>query len=290
MYEIRIKDDRIPAYRVIKGQFRQDAEAKAAAQRALWEARWKRMQASELLKNSRESRLNLIVHGRQEAVSLTEQARAAIADLDNLLVNGCNERPCTWESLKDTEPFRDPVPAAPVPLKQPTEPAKWVGEPIPEPPVITAPVFEEPKWTLMEKLVPGLKKNKMRAAEADHEQAKRFADRKQADAQAHHDTLKKRQHDGQTAYDQALAAFVKERHRVDDLTTKAKADYTLRVNEWQQKKAAYMKVQGDQHAFIDRLAASYSEGSLEAIEYLASEALTRSSLPRDIPARFRPSL
>ncbi len=156
MYEIRIKDDRIPAYRVIKGQFRQDAEAKAAAQRALWEARWKRMQASELLKNSRESRLNLIVHGRQEAVSLTEQARAAIADLDNLLVNGCNERPCTWESLKDTEPFRDPVPAAPVPLKQPTEPAKWVGEPVPEPPVVAAPVFEEPKWTLMQKLVPGL--------------------------------------------------------------------------------------------------------------------------------------
>ena len=53
MYESRIKDDRVPAYRVIKGQFRQDAEAKAAAQRALWEARWKRMQASDLLKNSR---------------------------------------------------------------------------------------------------------------------------------------------------------------------------------------------------------------------------------------------
>lgn len=85
MYEIRIKDDRIPAYWVIKGQYRQDAEAKAAAQRALWEARWKRMQASELTKNTRESRLNLIVHGRQEAVSLTEQARAVIADLENLL-------------------------------------------------------------------------------------------------------------------------------------------------------------------------------------------------------------
>ena len=225
MYEIRIKDERLPAYRVIKGQFRQDAEA----QRALWETRWKRMQASQLQKS-------LLVHGRQEAVNLTEQARAAIADLDNLLVNGCKERPCTWESLKDTEPFRDPVPAAPVPLKQPTEPAKWVGEPVPEPPVVTAPVFKEPKWTLMQKLVPGLKKTKMREAEADHEQAKRFADRKQAEAQAHHDTLKKRQHDGQTAYDQALAAFVKERHRVDDLTTKAKADYTLRVNEWQQKK------------------------------------------------------
>lgn len=39
MYEIRIKDDRIPAYRVIKGQFRQDAEAKADAQKTIWEAR-----------------------------------------------------------------------------------------------------------------------------------------------------------------------------------------------------------------------------------------------------------
>lgn len=64
----------------------------------------------------------------------------------------------------------------------------------------------------MQKLVPGLKKIMMREAEAKHEQAKRFADRKQADAQAHHDTLMKRQHDGQTAYDQALAAFIKERH------------------------------------------------------------------------------
>lgn len=276
MYEIRIKDERIPAYRVIKGQFRQDAEAKAAAQRALWEARWKRMQASQLQKN-------LLVHGRQEAVSLTEQARAAIADLENLLLNGCKERPCTWESLKDAEPFRGPVPAAPVPLKQPTEPAKWVGEQIPEPPIVAAPEFEEPNWTLMQKLVPGLKKAKMREAEAKHEQAKRFADRKRADAQAHHDTLQKRQLDGQTAYDQAFAAYVKERHRVEDITTRAKADYTLRVNEWQQKKAAYMKAQGDQHAFIDRLAASYSEGSSEAIEYLTSEALTRSSLPETFP-------
>lgn len=58
------------------------------------------------------------------------------------------------------------------------------------------------------------------------------------------------------------------------------------MNEWRQKKAAYMKAQGDQHAFIDRLAASYSEGSSEAIEYLPSEALMPSSLPETFPQGF----
>ncbi len=172
MYEIRIKDDRIPAYRVIKGQFRHDAEAKAEAQRAVWEIRWKRMQASELLKSSRESKLNLIVHGRQEALSLTEQARAAIAELDNLLLNGCSERPCTWEALKDSEPFRQPTPASPALLKQPIQPAKWVAEQIPELPCILLPELEQPKLTMMEKLVPGMKKAKVKQAEADYERAK----------------------------------------------------------------------------------------------------------------------
>ena len=279
MYEIRIKDDRIPAYRVIKGQFQQDAEAKAQAQIAIWEARWKRMQASEVLRNSKQSRLNLIIHGKQEASSLTDQARAGMKELDGLLLDGCNEPRCTWEALKDREPFRQPAPAAPFPLKQPTEPAQWVAEQIPELPAIVLPQLGQPKLTLREKLVPGLKKARLKEVEARYEQAKHLAERQQADAQAHRNDLQQRQFEAKTAHEQAVAHFTKERHRIDELATKAKADYTSRVNEWQKNKAAYVEAQRDQHTFIDRLALAYEEGSSEAVEYLTSEALTRSSLP-----------
>src|ERR1700760_4299472 len=40
VYEIRVRDDRINAYRVIKGENRYDVEAKAAALRATWDDRW----------------------------------------------------------------------------------------------------------------------------------------------------------------------------------------------------------------------------------------------------------
>lgn len=243
------------------------------------------MQASELLKSSRESRLNLIIHGKQEASTLTEQARAAIEELDHLLLNGCNEPQCTWDTLKD-KAFRQPAPAAPTPLKQPTEPPQWVAGPIPELSAVIMPELHEPKLTMMEMLIPSRAKAKLREAESHYEHAKRFAERKQADNQAHRDNLLQRQLEAKAAHDQAVAVFTKERHRIDELTTKAKADDILRVSEWQKMKAAHHETQREQHAFIDRLALAYAEGSTESIEYLASEALTRSSLPETFPQGF----
>ena len=286
MYEIRIKDDRIPAYRVIKGQFRQDAEAKAEAQKSIWEARWKRMQASELLRTSRQGRLNLINHGKQEASSLTEQARAAIEELDHLLLNGCNEGSCTWESLKDKEPFQQPAPVAPTPLKRPTEPAPWVAEPLPELTLVTVPELEEPRLTIMERIIPGRLKAKLAEAQAHYEHAKRFAERKQTDNQAHRKTLVHRQLEAKATHDQSVEAYRLENKRIDELSIKARTDYTSRVNDWQKAKAAYEAAQRDQNAFVDRLALAYAEGNTEAAEYLASEALTRSSVPDTFPQGF----
>jgi hypothetical protein len=45
MYELRIRDDRINAYRVIRGEDRYDVQARAAAVQAAWDERWRRKQA-----------------------------------------------------------------------------------------------------------------------------------------------------------------------------------------------------------------------------------------------------
>jgi restriction system protein len=286
MYEIRIKDDRIPAYRVIKAETRQDADAKANAQKMIWEARWKRMQASHLLRTSREIRMGRMIDGKDQAAALTEQMRTAIEELDHLLLNGCNEPRCTWDTLKDKELFLVPTPEPPPPPKQPTEPAKWIEQPVPDLLLVQMPVLTEPKLTIMDRLIPGRAKAIAKEAESHYGHKKRLAESEQTNNLDRRNNLIRQQLEAKAVHDRAVAAYNTERNRLEDLSAKAKTTYTLRVNEWQKAKAAYRETQREQHVFIDRLALAYAEGSTEAIEYLSSEALTRSSLPESFPQGF----
>jgi hypothetical protein len=113
VYEIRVKDDRINAYRVIKGENRQDVEAKAAALRAAWDDRWRRQQAAEEARRAREKREILWLDGRNHAQQLTIELQSAAEALDSILIAGCAEPIPTWDDLNDHSPFAACKPAKP---------------------------------------------------------------------------------------------------------------------------------------------------------------------------------
>jgi hypothetical protein len=66
VYEIRIKDDRINAYRVIKGTTLQDVEAKAMTVKAAWDEQWRRRQALDEARTVRQQQRNSRVLPRRK--------------------------------------------------------------------------------------------------------------------------------------------------------------------------------------------------------------------------------
>ena len=62
------------------------------------------------------------------------------------------------KALKDSKAFNQLPPQPPAPLKEPAEPTKWVPVQIPDLQVMTLPELEKPRLTILEKLIPHLKK------------------------------------------------------------------------------------------------------------------------------------
>jgi hypothetical protein len=91
MYELRIRDDRINAYRVIRGEDRYDVQARAAAVQAAWDERWRRKQALEESRRLREEQRNILYDGAQRAQELTTEVQLAAKALDTILIDGCDE-------------------------------------------------------------------------------------------------------------------------------------------------------------------------------------------------------
>jgi restriction system protein len=146
MYELRIRDDRINAYRVVRGEDRYDVQARAAAVQAAWDERWRRKQALEESRRLREEQRNILYDGAQRAQELTTEAQSAAKALDTILIDGCDEPFPTWESLKHSPAIELSKPHTP---KQPNLPKAPVKE------------IYEPVLTLSDKLVPGRKAKKI---------------------------------------------------------------------------------------------------------------------------------
>jgi restriction system protein len=154
MYELRIRDDRINAYRVIRGEDRYDVQARAAAVQAAWDERCRRKQALEESRRLREEQRNILYDGAQRAQELTSEVQSAAKALDTILIDGCDEPSPTWESLKHPPAIELLRPHKP---KQPNLPKAPVKE------------IYEPVLTLSDKLIPGRKAKKIGEARERYE-------------------------------------------------------------------------------------------------------------------------
>ena len=130
MFEIRIQDRRLNAYRLIRGRDKEDVEHRANAQISAWEHRWKELQ----LKAQRGSSIH---SAKLQAQELTQQATNEIEALDTLLADGCRNPILTWDDLKDKKAFAGLPPIAP---------AKPVI------PLAPDPNLYEPELTMLDKL------------------------------------------------------------------------------------------------------------------------------------------
>jgi hypothetical protein len=156
MFEVRVTDQRIPAYTVVKGMTRSEAEAKAAAVRASWEERWQKKEAAKKARATKLLKENLLLTGKFRAQELTTEAQATIKALDSILVAGLTERVTDWEDLKDRSVFAIAAPRKPSPVDLASRP--------------TEDSFA-PALSFLDKLLSGRKARKIEEADANYAQA-----------------------------------------------------------------------------------------------------------------------
>ena len=130
MFEIRIEDQRLNAYRVIKGHTKYDVEAKAAAQIAIWNERALRNQVRAEAQARRDAITFGHGQGADEAESLTEQVQEKIAGLEQLLPNLLKQAVPNWSSFQHHDRFPEKKPlltktfhVPPAPLRTSFQPA-----------------------------------------------------------------------------------------------------------------------------------------------------------------------
>lgn len=161
MFEIRIQDQRINAYRLIKGHTRQDVELKAAAQIAVWNEKAKRKQEKADLQARRLASVSDHWQAAQEAEALTEEASSAVSALEGLLLALLSQPVPSWKDLKDHSNFAEQMPARPKQRENPP------------PPSLAA---YQLKLTIMDKLIPSRRKKKESQAVDDFSAAMRLWD------------------------------------------------------------------------------------------------------------------
>lgn len=110
-YYIDIKHDGLKKYRRITGRDKVEVTAKAAAQRAQWEATWQKQQKRENLARSKEQKRDL-------AITRSKEAEQVLSDLEALLAAATkSSNKIKWDSLLDKTDLNRVKP-------QPTPPAK----------------------------------------------------------------------------------------------------------------------------------------------------------------------
>lgn len=121
MYEVEISHRGLHKYRVIKGTDKHVVGQKARAQLAKWDEMWERKQAQLSQQQLREQQGREKEQKKREAQERTQEARAAIEELDQILKYSLNnDITIDWDDLLDKSDFKEPKPTKPIELREPT--------------------------------------------------------------------------------------------------------------------------------------------------------------------------
>jgi restriction system protein len=124
MWQREIRHPDLKTYRLIKGNDPHVVDQKAKAQMFAWEERWKKKSAADHARELKGDEATRRGGKKQEAEMRTQEAQAAITQIDNVLALGLGAaRVDYWETLKDRSPFPTPPPKPPVLTHFPSAPA-----------------------------------------------------------------------------------------------------------------------------------------------------------------------
>src|SRR6185437_2064119 len=229
MWERRISHEGLNAYRVVRGSTEEDVTLKAQCLLAAWEDRWQRVLQRQ---RTRQNRSWAVALAQQQ----TNQSRIELERLSTILSRALQRGDFDWESRKDHSVFAE------------MQPKKPVEEELPAPPLKSS--FLHP-LSLVEILLPPLKKRAQRANEARFQAAYGFWQNYVAPIQQANDQLEK--------------------------------EFQHATDEWRGKKLAFAQSQVEQHALVERQRSDYLAGKPDAMLSYWHEVLAETDYPPEWP-------
>jgi len=259
MWEKRITHPGLNAFRVVRGQTRDDVERKAASQEAIWEERWQRKLNAE---KSHQKRLNdlqfrafnkaQVESAKALALDQTRELEREREALESILARGLALDPrVSWEQKKEQARLSIYKPEKPVPL------------PLPSKPLLSDSAFtihvEGPNLTFLDKLIARRKIEKLRLAADAREKASQIADR---------------------AFQKAIAEWEAGVSKIKAANQAAEAEYQKFVDECESARKAQLN-----RIELQRL--QYTAGEKEDVEAYIEDVLSQSEYPDSFPKEHR---
>lgn len=157
-YYIDVEHRGLGKFRRVRGSDSFVVERKAQEQAQTWEDQWQRKQEIEEARNRRQRAAYDKEAKKALAESQTEDAKAVLDELRNILQSSMSLREASWSSLYDRRQFTDVAPSKSKPLIPPREPE-----------LDDAPF--RPTLSFFDKLIPPMKNRKLKEAKGRWERA-----------------------------------------------------------------------------------------------------------------------
>ncbi|MDF9826585.1 putative tellurite resistance protein B-like protein [Ereboglobus sp. PH5-10] len=240
-YRITVIHKGLNRQRVLKGNSKTELEYRAQLLLADWEETWKKRCEVAAKRKAIADRRAAIEAGIEDAEERTTEAQQALANCRSILTSSLRHQPpVTFEQFKRADKFPEPEPV----FKQRLSPP---------PPNAAAEEFS-PKLSLLDKIIPPLRRKKEAAAQA------RFAS-------------------AQTEYSAKVAAIKAENIRTHE-------SYLRQHAVWISSKKAFEQQRAAHNAALDAKEIAYRHGDPRVVAEHCDLVLTRSEYPDFFPKEF----
>ena len=277
MWEQRIVHKGLNAYRLIRGQSKHEVDTKASLQLAQWDARWQQ-------KCKVDQRIADDFAGKALAAERTAELESQRHVLETLLTSVAGtDTSLDWETLKQYAAYSVTSPSEPELRNCPSAPAPLPPSQVPISPKLHTAEIVQPRFTVIERIVPQLRKRKVLDAE---EATRRLAFRAD-ELNSNEAAIQKAAEDLRSGEEEAHQKAVKRHQHLCDLVNQkneeAKATYFRDVKAWEQAKGEFATKQAVANAETDAFKEQYLAAEESAVKSYFYEVLGRSPYPDAFP-------
>ena len=251
-YRVEIWHDGLKKHRQIKSSELEVVKRKAKLQAEEWASKWEEAKAKEATRKSQADRKQYQEDQKALARKRTIEARANLERLEQTLEHTLSiDDNVDWEQLKDTSAFPEPRPKPPRALQEPRTPIQP-----------KEPLRDEPRFKADIGFLDRLIASRRQAKEARASDLYR---------KAHNEWLQ------ETARlrEQHRKTLENHAHQVEKL----RSNSAKMVAAWEKRRDAFLEMQRESHAAIDRQRERYEAREPEAIEEYCDLVLSQSKYP-----------
>jgi restriction system protein len=236
----------LKASRVVRGETREEVEARAQLQIDAWNQRWRAIQETATKREQRQKSALTVSRKKELALQRTREAQEELTALENILRGGIEiDHVVDWDSLKSRSPFSVARPEAPS------------LNPPPAPPTPRNLAFH-PSLTFWDKLIPSRRASKIRtAAQKSAFAAEEFREEERR--------------------------WEKFKDEVEQSNKKKHDSYMVAVKNWESEKLSFQRLQEQQHAKVDSWHVAYQQKRIDVLTDYWELVLSRSEYPASFP-------